>query len=369
MKEIEQVEVSTIQEMNKILEQVENAGLCWYPSRLAEAQRDKRFTFSAYACIDANVLELKVTARLARKTKTYVFRLDGAQNMRPVEPAEAYRQMQLAYRVPELENVDWRQDVDLEKDNYGKYEKSAGAFLWTNPVYDGREVRHVWIYDLNSAYGAVIADKIPDLKQSYGSDYVEEGEVGFVDIGDKFALIEAGSSIKAEIKFKLIDSPFKTWAQNCFKLKELYKAKGDKQKANKYKAMLNFAIGYYQRRNPFFRTYVVEKCNKFIKSLVDDDTIFCNTDSIHSARPRFDLDIGMGLGQFKEEAVDVVARYNGANWQVAGQKPKWRGVPEYRLKHEDGTWINLLTDPLPDNTPVYKLVETNNSWRIVDRGI
>ena len=367
-----EIELKTLDEINDVIARVEEKGYVWFEGTYEEGKKIRRFSLSTYACIDVTPIEVRITAKFDR-IATYIFRLDGQQDVYCTSPLHAYKSGQEIYKVPKLEDLEWSKRVDVEKDMFGKYEKSAGALLWTNPEYDEKEVENVWIYDINSAYGAVLADKIPDLYKDLGEGLVQKDEVGFVDIGDKFALVEYGSDLIAEVRFKLIDSPYRTWVTNCFKLKEFYKSKWKENKRQdfyeaymKYKQYINFFVGFTQRTNPFFRTYIVEKCNRFVKKLMNNKTIFCNTDSIHSAGPRSDLSVGSGLGQFKLEEQNVTARYKGANWQVAGQKPKWRGVPEYRLRKPNGEWINLLTDELPDASSRYGAVKTNDSWRIVD---
>lgn len=372
MKKYRMTQLKTADEVNNLIQKIDESGLVWVEQSNEKAREQSNFSFATYALIDrcSRDREVRITARLDKTIMTYVFRLDEVKDKYEAKGAEAWLSMQSVYPIISLDQTDWKDQVDIQCED-GKYDKAAGAFLWTNPEYDGKEVEHVWIYDLNSAYGAVVADKIPDFRHNLGEGTVGADEVGFVDVMDHFALIEEGEW--AEIRFKLIDSPYKRWVRNCFIAKEKWKEEWKKTGADdsyktymRYKQRLNYAIGFYQRRNPFFRSYVVEKCNKYIRNLVDANTIFCNTDSIHSSAPRPDLDIGTGLGQFKIEEEDVIARYKGANWQVAGQKPKWRGVMEARLKDKNGNWINLLTDDLPDTSPRYAVAKTNNTWRIVE---
>lgn len=148
----------------------------------------------------------------------------------------------------------------------------------------------------------------------------------------------------ADIKFKLIDTPKK--------LKDFlirwYNRKKNSTGNEKLeaKAMLNLPIGYCQRYNPFLRSYVVNTCNKVIKDIIDENTLFWNTDAIFSKVRRPELEIGNEIGQFKEIKCDKLV-YVGNVYQINDEDPTYRGISKTWFKSfekEYGRKYDLLKD-------------------------
>lgn len=97
--------------------------------------------------------------------------------------------------------------------------------------------------------------------------------------------------------------------------KKLLEASQDKVLTNKYKKEINYSIGNLANHNPFLRNMIVWYSNIFVKSKVDDNTIWSNTDSIISTVRRPDLEIGTGVGQFKiEHEGSFVQAITGYQW-------------------------------------------------------
>ena len=110
--------------------------------------------------------------------------------------------------------------------------------------------------------------------------------------------------------------------------------------------MLNLPIGYCQRYNPFLRAYVVHSCNEVIKQLIDDDTLFWNTDAIFSLKRRPELEIGTDIGQFKEIKCDTLS-YVGNVYQINDEDPTYRGISKSWFKSFEKTYgrkYDLLKD-------------------------
>mgnify|MGYP003288864496 CR=1 FL=1 len=40
---------------------------------------------------------------------------------------------------------------------------------------------------------------------------------------------------------------------------------------------------YLQKTNPFWRSIIIHRCNRYVQSLIDENTIYSNTDCIVSA--------------------------------------------------------------------------------------
>lgn len=345
------VYLNSLEDMNKTLEKIEKSGKIFIHGLYSKYKKKYggKFSLNYYAFYYMDGVNFNVTTKLSGENCTYNFRLDGETKGTQISPLTCYRIGQKIYNVPKLDETIYS-DID-EKDEAGKYMKSSRQLLWTNPKFDGQEIPHTWIYDLNAAFSSILMTKIPDLNNlKRRDDIVKEDEIGFKGkYLDHFTLARPGE--EAELIFDLIESPYKNWCIKLYNEKIKCKAKDDEVGALKAKQTVNFFIGFLQRTNPLMRAYIVESCNDFMRDKIDmETTIFCNTDSIHSTVPRPDLETGSGIGQFKVEGDDVIARYKGANWQIKGEKPKWRGVAEYRLKKENGEWLNILTDqpPIPE---------------------
>lgn len=237
----------------------------------------------------------------------------------------------------------------------GKFVCSASPIIGFNPKYDKVELKDCYEYDLNSAYSSVFMDKIPDTTSSPRYETtLKDNEIGFL-LDDQLMIIE-GKGKYADIIFPLINTPepIKEFCTKYYNQKKLAK-KGSSEKLEA-KAMLNLPIGYMQRFNPFVRAYIVHKCNQKIKSLIDENTLFWNTDAIFTLNKREDLDIGTEIGQFKEEKIKNL-RYSGNAYQINDEIPVYRGIPKQWFKSFEKThnrpW-NILTDSLPERCNVWR---------------
>ena len=116
------------------------------------------------------------------------------------------------------------------------------------------------------------------------------------------------------------------------------------------KNIMNMAIGYLQRVNPILRTFVLDYANKRVKSFINDDTLYCNTDSIVSLTRRFDIEenLGDGLGQWKLEHFGDFA-YKGFCYQWNKSIPSYRGVSKSWFKPD----FDILVDELPECGNLY----------------
>ena len=209
---------------------------------------------------------------------------------------------------------------------------SASPILGYNPKYSGKRVE-AWGYDINSAYASVILDdEWIDTSKKPEAKMIEEGEVGF-DLNCNIK--REGYSIWVFKKCPVPDS-VKRYFRKHYQAKKIagnmYKATKHKSyllEKQKEKDMLNFPIGCLQNKNPWIRAWIVGKTNERIESLIDEDTLFWNTDSIVSKRRRYDIEENLGdeLGQWKLEHSGVVA-YIGNNYQWNTDIPTYRGVPK-----------------------------------------
>ena len=109
-------------------------------------------------------------------------------------------------------------------------------------------------------------------------------------------------------------------------------------------------MGNLQNHNPFYRATVVSRANNLIKSLIDENTIYSNTDSIVSLVERHDLPLSKDIGGWKVENKGEFA-FIGFNYQWNKEKPHYRGIPR--------SWFpknyDILTDELPTCGNIYEL--------------
>ena len=163
--------------------------------------------------------------------------------------------------------------------------------LWKNEKYEGTR-NYAIGYDLNSSYSFAMLKDMPDTSKKPKTGFIKKGEIGFDFEGKP---IFEGWSLWV---FPLMESPFKKFVNRWYEEKKNAKTKQQKAKA---KGMLNYSVGYLQRVNPFLRSTIIYYANKMIKDLVDENTLYCNTDSLVSLVPRNDLNIGTNIGEFKVE--------------------------------------------------------------------
>lgn len=295
-------------------------------------------TFGIKAFIEDNLVYFKISYRYASHPCTYVFRKDGVTQEK-ITGSEAFRILSKYYKVP-------RVDTEI----CGRYEDgglSASPLLYSNPKYENQRVEAIG-YDLNSAYSSAMLQPIPDTSVQPKSKIIEEGkEIGFkeIEMNGRMSLtpIFKGYSIYV---FPLMQSPFTKFVNTWYNKKKNAKNQAEKDKA---KCVLNFCVGYMQLVNPFIRATIIGRCNDLIKSLMNEDTLYCNTDCIVSLKERNDLSIGNEIGQFKIEHKGLFA-YKGLTYQWDYDLPSYRGI----CKSWFSKGWDLLKDSIPNNGNVYR---------------
>lgn len=216
---------------------------------------------------------------------------------------------------------------------------SAAPLLYYNEKYNN--TRHDAIcYDMNSAYSWAMLQDQPDTSKPPKAKYIDKDEIGFDLDGNRQT---SGFSIYV---FKLIPSPFKRFVYHYYEMKRNPKNKSEKRKAKEY---LNFSVGFLQGRDPYTRANIIGLCNERIESLIDENTLYANTDSIVSMVERPELEIGDEIGQWKVEHRGKFA-YREYSYQWNNDVPSVRGKPkEYFQKG-----FNLLTDDMPLCDNIYE---------------
>ena len=349
--------IKSAEEINKMLSLIDYYGLT--PVKIGRGQKYKsleswkignnisKISLSQHMIIELKDTKLEITTRYYEYgvPTTYIFDLNN-EDIFIKSGLDCFKEFNRAYKVPKADkyNIDRLNRYKNTENN--KYVCSASPILDYNRKYEKQLLENCYEYDLNSAYANTLLRKIPDLENPVIAKWpdqikVNKNEVGFI-LDDTLSIVNSG--YMADIKFKLIDTPKK--------LKDFlirwYNRKKNSTGNEKLeaKAMLNLPIGYCQRYNPFLRSYVVNSCNKVIKELIDENTLFWNTDAIFSKVRRPELEIGNEIGQFKEIKCDKLV-YVGNVYQINDEDPTYRGISKTWFKSfekEYGRKYDLLKD-------------------------
>ena len=349
--------IKSVEEINKMLSLIDYYGLT--PVKIGRGQKYKsleswkignnisKISLSQHMIIELKDTKIEITTRYYEYgvPTTYIFDLNN-EDIFVRSGLDYFKEFSRAYKVPKADkyNIDRLNRYKNTENN--KYVCSASPILDYNRKYEKQLLENCYEYDLNSAYANTLLRKIPDLENPVIAKWPEQikvnkNEVGFI-LDDTLSIVNSG--YMADIKFKLIDTPKK--------LKDFLIRWYDRKKNStgneklEAKAMLNLPIGYCQRYNPFLRSYVVNSCNKVIKDLIDENTLFWNTDAIFSKVRRPELEIGNEIGQFKEIKCDKLV-YVGNVYQINDEDPIYRGISKTWFKSfekEYGRKYDLLKD-------------------------
>lgn len=249
----------------------------------------------------------------------------------------AFTQFQRVAKIPSLDQI----GVDIIPFNKttGKYAYSAIPYIGSKTA-EIRQYSNVYEYDINSAYSSVLLNGVPNFAEIDYNRVVRKGEIGFY-LNECLSLAHEGE--EAAIICPLV--PPSKELKNF-----IYKWYNEKQNdVPNAKGMLNFPIGYHQRKNPLFRAYVVNTCNEKIKALIDSDVVMWNTDAVYSLKP-LDLEIGDKIGQWKEIKIPLL-KTMGCNYQIGNELPVYRGIPKYWFENFakiNGRPFDITKDTLPE---------------------
>ena len=349
--------IKSVEEINKMLSLIDYYGLT--PVKIGRGQKYKsleswkignnisKISLSQHMIIELKDTKIEITTRYYEYgvPTTYIFDLNN-EDIFVRSGLDYFKEFSRAYKVPKADKYNIERLNKYKNTENNKYVCSASPILDYNRKYEKQLLENCYEYDLNSAYANTLLRKIPDLENPVIAKWpdqikVNKNEVGFI-LDDTLSIVNSG--YMADIKFKLIDTPKK--------LKDFlirwYNRKKNSTGNEKLeaKAMLNLPIGYCQRYNPFLRSYVVNSCNKVIKDLIDENTLFWNTDAIFSKVRRPELEIGNEIGQFKEIKCDKLV-YVGNVYQINDEDPTYRGISKTWFKSfekEYGRKYDLLKD-------------------------
>lgn len=322
--------------------------------------REKRSDepFAQNAWVENNLTQVKLSFCKGLKPCTYIFSLNNEENKHTINGFEAYRTTNRYAHIQTIEKDAPKSEAPVFNDYDGKYHiGSAKPLLWKNPAYAGKRVK-AYGYDLNSAYAKMLLEPIPDISTLKKIDVIGENQIGFIERPDGSLDISFTKGKVCDYVCDLMPSPFGRFVKVWYDRKKKAKDPIEKQKA---KDMLNFPIGYTQNTNPFFRACIVGRCNLFMKSLMNKNTIYSNTDSIISLvrRPDLEQNLGIEVGQWKLEHINEDFAWDAEklNYQWSLDIPAYRGIPKQWFKTfeiKNGKPFDILTDNVPASGNIYK---------------
>lgn len=294
---IEQVVVDYVT-INKILKKVKNWNI-----KYEKPKTNKQITSEIY--IDDKPLNFTITGRFldgCKKIKTYIFSKDGRPAEQEINPYEHYKELKKYVKVH-----------DLIKENKLFDDFTSVPFIYFSPKVNHKELSNAISYDTNLTYFYLLSKSFPDTTRPLGKGIVKDGIVGF-SLSEKNVVSKDGkirtclelvrNGYLADFRFPLVPSPFTSYINykllQLEKIKELTEEEQKKQR-RKIKNSINVAVGCLQHHNPIWRAFIVESGNQRIKNLIDNNTIYCNTDCIVSLQRRDDISISEKIGDFKIE--------------------------------------------------------------------
>ena len=288
--------------------------------------------------------------------QTYIFYLDKREGEIHIQGMQAFANLQ---RMSNKAIIDLSHYREYYSDNNICKLPAIAGIRYINPKYFGIRYSNCIGYDINSSYSWGMLQDIPDTSvkpRKYTK--LKDGEMGFYTgskaYDDKmyfYSTTKIGKYV--EYAFPKIKSPFEKFVNYYYKKKMKSKTKEERQKN---KDILNYSVGYIRRKNPFIHSAILTSVIERVESLIDDNTIYSNTDSIVSLNKRPDLILSDNLGDFKiEHEGDFVYCQSGYQWN--------RDIPSIRGKSK--AWFkngfDILTDKLPHiEANYYKYNELTN---------
>lgn len=332
-KHIRTKKISDVNEMNEILKEVSDICSTIFYNKF-DSKVDN-LKWNAY--IEDDDYKIKVTYKPFKKAITYVFDKDGKYQTK-TEPKNAVSQMSRAYkieRVQEILNID---PVDIT---------AAVPLYYKNMKYDGKAV-NAYEYDLSQAYAQMLRLPLPVTSSLKRNAKLVKGQIGFININNDLLLIEE-EGIECDYVFDSMESPYIKWIDNLLNRIAKENNKNDK---DDLKNVYRFAIGDLQNLNPFWRATIVGRCNNLVKSYMDENTIYCNTDSIVSTVRRLDLENDKFNWKLKRENEVFKWQKGRCNYQWNLEVPVMKGplkrYVEYYNQVHNKPW-NILTDSIPSH--------------------
>ena len=213
-----------------------------------------------------------------------------------------------------------------------------GNYSYTNDKYKLKWL-NCYSYDVHSAYSLAMKKPMPDTSKPKFNAIVGPGEMGFRKLTKLVYIVSEGKM--ADVVFPLMESPYKDYVDEYYLKKQNAKTEVE---YDLYKAWLNIPAGLLHRYNIFHRLAMLYYAKKYIMQFIDENTVYCNVDSIISLKPRNDLPIGDGLGEFKIEHQNERFKFKKVAIYQWGNEVHYSGIPSKAINDiEDIKSLNQFT--------------------------
>lgn len=263
----------------------------------------------------------------SEKLEHYVFNDEGKM-FKDIDVCGAYRSFVIGCKPYNIV------DIVAECPAFKVY--TSSAFMYYDTKYNNTYLPYAIGYDMNNCYLAALNTDVPVMSTMRKFGIVTFDEIGFDVTGEKVLYNKNNAQeIRSRMRvrragecatyiFKRQKSPFKRYIKKMSDNIQFAKQTGNKPLLGRLKTEIVVSIGNLQNHNPFLRCAIVEEANRRIQSLIDENTVYCNTDCIISTVKRGDIPISPKVGDFKIENEGGFI-YNGFNFKWDNGKENQRG--------------------------------------------
>ena len=340
--------LNSVEELQEVLDQVKKMCVNVY---MRKKNEDEIFGCDCY--IENLSYKIKITFRPGLKTISYTFDKDE-EYLIETTPLNASAQMSRVYKIEKIKDI-----LKIRPSQVG----AAVPILYKNEKYDGVAVE-AYEYDMIQAYAQMLKLPLPKTKTCKFNTELKKGQLGFINV-DKDLQLVTEEGVNCDYVFDTMESPYIEWVDKLFKKCD---EKIDFRERTEVKSIYRFAIGNLQNQNPFWRATIVGRCNKLIKSLKDENTIYCNTDSIVSATRRPDIEnMTEHVWKLKREKQIFKWEKGKMNYQwnleIPTMKGPYRRYIEYYNKTHSEKW-DILKNEYP--TEVKTKFDLSYEYKNVD---
>ena len=203
-----------------------------------------------------------------------------------------------------------------------------GNYSYVNERYRLKKLK-CWSYDINSAYAFAMLKPMPDTSKPLGPGIVRSNEMGFRRNNKLCPVVSEGNF--ANERFPLIESPYIDYVKKIYAKKLKAEKEGDKKARQKWKDWLNLPSGMLHRKNIFHRLALLHYAKEYIRQFIDENTVYCNVDSIVSLKPRPDIPISDKIGEFKLEHSGEPFKFKNTGIYQWNNECHYQGIPTAML--------------------------------------
>ena len=212
-----------------------------------------------------------------------------------------------------------------------------GNFSYINEDYAGTPL-NIFSYDVNSAYDYALLQDMPDVtvEAKYGA-IIGKNEIGFYKNGG----VSLDEGDYADYVFPLRKSPYIDFVNRYYEKKQNSK---DKLERSNWKQFLVVVCGLIAKRNIFDRLAMLYYSRTYINKFIDENTVYCNVDSIYSLEKRDDIPLGNDIGLFKLEKQNIKFIFKAEGIYQVEDECHYKGIPGKTINdiYNINGWINRL---------------------------